>query len=241
MLFEELGLGAPLLRAVATEGYTTPHTHPDSRHPADCGRPRPIRLRPDGHRKDGRLCAAHPAPPVGRQRLAAQPQPPSASIDPFTDSRVGRADWRKLCRLWPIHGSASHGCLRRRRPAAAGSGTAARGRYPRCHARTTPRPHATRVRPPGPDRDVRAGRSRPDARHGLPARSAADHCEVAGGKAEPAVFGHDARADRAIGQDHSPQSRQRPHCPGQSYDRVESSSRSSSCPANRSRRCWSAI
>ena len=57
-----------------------------------------------------------------------------------------------------------------------------------------------RTRRSVPRRDPGAGRSRPDARHGLHPRHQAGACAVAQGAPEPAVLGHVLRRDQGAGR-----------------------------------------
>ena len=59
--FAALGLEGDLLAGVAAMGYDDAHPDPGAGHPARARRSRRRGLRPDRHRQDGRLRAAHPA------------------------------------------------------------------------------------------------------------------------------------------------------------------------------------
>ncbi|MFY0537686.1 hypothetical protein [Nannocystis pusilla] len=59
--FAALGLSETLLRALRQEGHTTPTPIQAAAIPCP-PRPRPVRLRPDGHRQDGGVRAADRPP-----------------------------------------------------------------------------------------------------------------------------------------------------------------------------------
>ena len=63
MTFNELNLSAPLLRAVAEAGYESPSPIQASAIPPVLAGQGLDGLRPNGHRQDRSLCAAHARPP----------------------------------------------------------------------------------------------------------------------------------------------------------------------------------
>jgi hypothetical protein len=71
------------------------------------------------------------------------------------------------------------------------------GRHPRRHAGAPARSSPESVRQARPGRDRRPRRGRPHARHGLPARRAADLRPPAGEAPDAALLGHHAGRDRA--------------------------------------------
>ncbi len=190
MSFESLGLSPALLRALAERSYDTPDPDPGRGDPARAGRPRPAGRRPDRHRQDRRVRAAAAAAPVHADRRPAAPaQAARAGADP--DPRTRRAGARQPARLrqapahWPstvIYGGAGMGpqidALRR----GVDILVATPGRLIDHLERGTAKPR--RRRDPG------ARRSRPHARHGLPARDQAHPRPAAAQAADAAVLGH---------------------------------------------------
>ena len=69
--FSDLGLAAPILKALQGEGYDDAHRHPGPGHPDRARGPRPARHRPDRHRQDRGIRPADPASP-GRRPPPAQ-------------------------------------------------------------------------------------------------------------------------------------------------------------------------
>ena len=123
MTFEDLGLNAALLKAVAGEGYQTPT---------------PIQQQSIGHVLAGRDLLGVAQTGTGKtaafalpilQRLGDQgpdkhtgARPQSTRAGALADARAGDADRRQFCHLWPTHRTAADGDLRRRQPEPAGQG-----------------------------------------------------------------------------------------------------------------------
>ena len=160
--FAELGLSTPILRALETEGYTTPT---------------PIQAQAIPHILQGRDLQGIAQTGTGKtaafatpilHRLAADKRPADAPRLPraraVADARAGQPDRRELPRLWPAHRAAHHADVRRRAEGAAGQGDRRRHRHPRRDPRPPARPHAGRRGQPGRRRDPGARRGRSHAR-----------------------------------------------------------------------------
>ncbi len=153
------------------------HAHPgagDSRHPR---RPRHHGRRPDRHRQDRRFRPADPAEAgaAGEHEPVAG-APSGARADPRADARARDPGRGADQGIRQVHEPA----LDRASSAASTSSqqlpiVRARRRDPRRHARPPARSRRAEERQPRPGRDLRARRSRPDARHGLHPRHQADH------------------------------------------------------------------
>ena len=132
-IFSELGLSAPLLKALQDEGYQEPTAIQVQGHPHRAGRPRPPRHRPDRHRQDRRVRAADHPPTGGRPSPGSAQGLPRACAQP--DPRARDPDRRELPHLWPTSRPDRDGRVRRRRPSTADPGAGARRRRAGGHAR----------------------------------------------------------------------------------------------------------
>jgi ATP-dependent RNA helicase RhlE len=104
--FTALGLSDALAYGVQEMGYVTPHADPGPGHPGGAEGRRRHRLRPDRHRQDGGLRAAHhPAPGHARQT----PLP-----DPRTHARARAAGRGGVSEIRQVHRPPRHHRLRRR-------------------------------------------------------------------------------------------------------------------------------
>ena len=137
---------------------------PERRDPAGARRARRARLRHDRQRQDGGVPAADPEPADGQ---AARHH---ARARAHADARTGRADPRRPQRSRRAHADHRGIGVRRRRHGTAGTRVPQRCRRDHRHAGPPARslPHA--VRKTRRARASGARRSRPHARHGLPAR-----------------------------------------------------------------------
>ena len=214
--FTDLGLAAPLLRALEESGYTTPTPIQAQAIPARARRARPPRHRPDRHRQDRRLRPAHPAPARRQGRPAAARRLPRA--DPLADPGAGLADrrcgedLRRPPRLLRRHR------LRRRAawpadaaPCSAGVDivVATPGRLLDHHRR--------RHRPARPGRDAGPRRGRPDAGQGLPARHPQADPDPAAPAPDAVLLGHHAGRDRPPRRRPAEQPRPRRGGPGRHH------------------------
>ena len=182
-------------------GLCPPDPDPGRSHPDRAAGPRRHGRRPDRHRQDRRLLAAdHPAAAGARQPEHVAGAPPGARADPDADPRTGGAGGRKRQGLRAPHAAALDRRLRRHGHEAADRHPAQRRRDRHRHAGPPARPRRTEERQPRPGADAGHGRSRPHARHGLPARPAAHHQHAAEAAPEPDVLGHLLDRDQEAGQ-----------------------------------------
>ena len=126
--------------------------------------------------------------------------PPGARADPDPDPRTGGAGGRERQGLRPAHPAALDRGVRRHGHEAADRDPARRRRNRHRHPGPPARPRRTEERQPRPGADAGDGRSRPHARHGLPAGPAAHHQHAAEAAPEPDVLGHLLARDQAPGQ-----------------------------------------
>ena len=194
MKFEELGLAETLLRAVCAEGYPTPTKIQAAAIPPILAGRDVLGCAQNRHRQDGRVRPAHAAPLAGRAASTA-----AAARSARWCSRP-RASWR--CRS--AKASSVYGRHTGLRHAVIYGGV---GQHPQ--ARALNAGVDILVATPGRLLDLMqqgfvdlvdvevldSGRGRPDARHGLSARPAADRRQGAHAAADAAVLGHDAARD----------------------------------------------
>ncbi|KAF1858512.1 hypothetical protein Lal_00015029 [Lupinus albus] len=162
--------------------------------------PRRHGRRPDRHRQDGELLAAdHPAAAPACQHEHVARAPCRARPRADADARTGDPGRRERQGLCPAHAAALHRRLRRHGHEAADRDPAPRRRDRHRDAGPPARPRGAEEHQPGPGPDARDGRSRPHARHGLPARPAAHHQPAAQEAPEPDVLGHVLARDQEAG------------------------------------------
>ena len=136
LTFDTLGLSADLLKTVAEEGYTAPTPVQEAAIPLVLARTRRPRRRPDRHRQDRRLHAAHPRPAAApRQHLVLAGPPPGPRPDPRAHARARDAGRRERPDVRPDRAAALDRRLRRHPHGSADQGPARRGRDPRRDAR----------------------------------------------------------------------------------------------------------
>ena len=136
--FSDLGLAAPILKALQDEGYTVPTPIQAKAIPGVLAGRDLLGHRPDRHRQDRRLRPADPAPPGRRPPARAAQGLPRAGAHP--DPRAGQPDRGQLPHLRPPSRRDRRGRVRRRRPSAADPGAGARRRRAGRHAGPAHRP-----------------------------------------------------------------------------------------------------
>ena len=132
--------------------------------------------------------------PILSQARTTQPAAPPAG--PRTDPRAGRAGRDRHSRFRPVHQPAHGGRLWRRRLRQAVGRLARRRGCAGGHARPAARSHAARHLQARPRPVPGAGRSRPHARHGLPAGRAAHPGPLPAQPPHLAVLRHHPAGDR---------------------------------------------
>ena len=192
--FSDLGLAAPLLRALEEAGYATPTPIQGQAIPTVLEGRDLLGIAQTGTGKT----AAFALPIL--HRLAAKggrPPPrrlPRPGAEP--DARAVLADRRQLPRLRQAPRPVGRGGVRRRPARPAAPGARGRRRRARRHAGPPAGPHGRRHRPPRPGRGAGARRGRPDAGQGLPARHPQDRPGPATAAADAVLLGHHAGGDR---------------------------------------------
>ena len=138
---------------------------PGKGHPRRHAGQGPAGHRPDRHRQDRRLRPADPASP-GREPHPARAAH-HARPDPEPHARTGDPDRRQFQGLWRPPGLPGRGDLRRREIRRPGARPATGSGHPGRRAGPPAGPYP--AEDPGPvlDRNLRAGRGRPDAGPGL--------------------------------------------------------------------------
>ena len=189
MPFSKLGLAPSLVYAARADGLQGTHAGPDRIHSSRAERSRPAGARPDGHRQDRRVRPADDRPPLRCERTRPQnAQPRGLVLVPTRELAVAgpRARSRRMARRFgsastPIFGGVPMGPQMQ--------GAEAGHRHRRGHAGPAHRSHAAAHDRSLGGRDPHAGRSRSDARHGLPAAASPRASGAAAHAPDAAVFG----------------------------------------------------
>jgi hypothetical protein len=199
--FADFGLAPEIQRALSDQGYVHPTPIQAQAIPDRAAGPRRHGRRPDRHRQDRELLAAdHPEPAAACEHQHVAGAPRRARAGPDADARTGDPGCRERQGLRPAHPAALHRRLRRHGHEAADRDPAQRRRDRDRDPGPPARPRRTEEHQPGPGADAGDGRSRPHARHGLPARPAAHHQPAAEEAPEPDVLGHLLARDQEAGR-----------------------------------------
>ena len=176
-------------RSDGGHGVYVPDADSGEEHSRRSRRARPHRLRLDGHRQDRRVPAADPAAAARRPRggCRALILSPTRELALQIDEQALALGYHVGISAAAVVGGVDMGPQER----ALREGSRSR----RGHAGTTARSPALQVRRSDRRRGAGARRSRPHARHGLPARRAPDPRGAAGESADAAVLGHAVTAD----------------------------------------------
>ena len=97
MSFDQLGLTPELLRAVAQQGYTEPTPVQSEAIPHVLAGSRRARGRPDGHRQDGRLRAAHPPAPNSTRNPGSEGRRARSAYSSSRPRASLPSRWRRAC------------------------------------------------------------------------------------------------------------------------------------------------
>ena len=178
---------------VARSRVSSTDADPERRHSAGARRTRFACVRDDRKWENRRVSASDPASP---RREAARHH---ARARADADARARRADSRRPHRPGRAHANHRGGRVRRRRNGTAGARLSQRRRRDRRHAGSPARSFPRAVREARGPRVPRARRSRPDARHGIPARHPACTEASAAAAANVVLQRHNAASDRRAG------------------------------------------
>ena len=177
--------------------------HPDSGKgdPSGLVEPRFAGRRPNRHRQNRGLHAAHSGAPEEIRQYQRVPGDASAARPGVVSyPRIGGSDRRQRQELHQIPASARHHGVWRRQYGPANSGTAPRRGNPDRHAGTPARPHPAKNRSIEQGGSAGAGRRRPHAGYGFHSGHPQDHGHAAQRASDSIVLRHFCAGDQTAGR-----------------------------------------